>query len=109
MVQEAILTAHQISSPELLGIMTPGKLGTADHLEAQDHFQHLVIKPLQTEIKIVFQKLLTLRDAGVSTEIEVKQFEMVSMKDAAPTEDININKNENVDVAKGEIIQENKI
>ena len=107
MVQEAILTAHQISSPELLGIMTPGKLGTADHLEAQDHFQHLVIKPIQTEIKTVFEKLLTIRDAGVPTEMEVKQFEMVTMKDAAPT--IDINKNENVGVVKDETIQENQI
>lgn len=107
MVQEAILTAHQISSPELLGIMTPGKLGTADHLEAQDHFQNLVIKPLQTEIKTVFEKLLTIRDAGVPTEMEIKQFEMVTMKDAAPT--IDINKNENVGVVKDEKIQENQI
>lgn len=105
MVQEAILTAHQISSPELLGIMTPGKLGTADHLEAQDHFQNLVIKPLQTEIKTVFEKLLTIRDAGVSTEMEIKQFEMVTMKDAAPTIDVN----KNVDVVKDEKIQENQI
>lgn len=103
MVQEAILTAHQISSPELLGIMTPGKLGTADHLEAQDHFQNLVIKPLQTEIKVVFEKLLTLRDGGIPTEIDVKQFEMVTMKDAAPTIDVN----KNVDVVKDETIQEN--
>lgn len=107
MVQEAILTAHQLSSPELLGIMTPGKLGTADHLEAQDHFQNLVVKPLQTEIKSVFEKLLTIRDAGIPTEIEIKQFEMVTMKDAAPT--IDINKNENVGVVKDETIQENQI
>jgi hypothetical protein len=100
MVQEAILTAHQISSPELLGIMTPGKLGTADHLEAQDHFQNLVIKPLQNEIKGVFQKLLTIRDAGIPTEMEIKQFEMVTMKDAAPTIDVN----KNVDVVKDETI-----
>lgn len=105
MVQEAILTAHQISSPELLGIMTPGKLGTADHLEAQDHFQNLVVKPLQTEIKVVFEKLLTLRDGGIPTEIDVKQFEMVTMKDAAPTIDVN----KNVDVVKDETIQENQI
>jgi hypothetical protein len=101
MVQQAILTAHQISNPTLLGIQTPGKLGdTNDHLEAQDHFQHLVIKPIQTEIKTVFQKLLTIRDAGVPTEIEVKQFEMVTMKDAAPTIDVN----KNVDVVKDETI-----
>jgi hypothetical protein len=102
MVQEAILTAHQISSPELLGIMTPGKLGTADHLEAQDHFQNLVIKPIQTELKQVFQKILTLRDGGVPTEMEIKQFEMVTMKDAAPTIDVN----KNVDVIKDETINE---
>jgi len=107
MVQEAILTAHQISSPELLGIMTPGKLGTADHLEAQDHFQNLVVKPLQTEIKAVFEKLLTVRDGGIPTEIDVKQFEMVTMADAAPT--IDINKNENVGVIKDEAIQEKQI
>jgi hypothetical protein len=107
MVQEAILTAHQLSSPELLGIMTPGKLGTADHLEAQDHFQNLVIKPLQTEIKAVFEKLLTIRDSGAPTQIEIKQFEMVTMKDAAPT--IDINKNENVGVVKDETIQETQI
>lgn len=105
MVQEAILTAHQISSPELLGIMTPGKLGTADHLEAQDHFQNLVIKPIQTEIKVVFEKLLTLRDAGIPTEIEVKQFEMVTMKDSAPTIDVN----KNVGVVEDKTIQENQI
>ena len=103
MVQEAILTSHQLSSPELVGIMTPGKLGTADHLEAQDHFQNLVIKPIQTEIKVVFEKLLTLRDGGIPTEIDVKQFEMVTMKDAAPTIDVN----KNVDVVKDETIQEN--
>ena len=107
MVQEAILQGHQVSSPELLGILTPGKLGSSDHLEAQDHFQNLVIKPIQTEIKSVFEKLLTIRDAGVPTEIEVKQFEMVTMKDAAPT--IDINKNENVGVVKDETIQENQI
>ena len=84
--------------------MTPGKLGSSDHLEAQDHFQNLVVKPIQTEIKTVFEKLLTIRDAGVPTEMEVKQFEMVTIKDAAPT--IDINKTEEVGVVKDETIQE---
>jgi len=101
MVQEAILTSHQISSPELLGIMTPGKLGTADHLEAQDHFQNLVIKPIQTEIKKVFEKLLLVRDT-TPVEIIIKQFEMVTVPDKAPIEDINVNKD--IDVTKDEEI-----
>lgn len=102
-VQQAILTSHQISSPELLGIITPGGLGTPDHLEAQDHFQHLVIKPIQTEIKKVFEKLLLLRDK-TSAEIEVEQFVMVSVPDEAPTENVNVDKVEDVGVDKTEDI-----
>ena len=100
-VQQAILTSHQISSPELLGIITPGGLGTPDHLEAQDHFQHLVIKPIQTEIKKVFEKLLLVRD-GSPAQIDIKQFEMVTIPDAAPTENINVDKVEDVAVDKNE-------
>ena len=106
MVQETILTSHQISSPELLGIQSPGRLGTADHLESQDHFQNLVVKPLQTEAKMVFEKLLALRDGGVPTEIEVKQFTMVSLPDKAPIETVDVKKEEVVGVDKAETIKE---
>jgi hypothetical protein len=105
-VQQAILTSHQISSPELLGIITPGGLGTPDHLEAQDHFHNLVIKPIQTEIKKVFEKLLLLRDTAPA-EIDIKQFNMVTVPDAAPVETIDINKDEVVDVDKQENITNN--
>jgi len=105
-VQQAILTGHQISSPELLGIITPGGLGTPDHLEAQDHFQHLVIKPIQTEIKKVFEKLLLLRDFQPAV-IEIQQFVMVSQPDKAPTETIDITKDEVVGVDKNENITTN--
>ena len=90
-VQQAVLTSHQISSPELLGIITPGGLGTPDHLEAQDHFQHLVVKPIQTEIKKVFEKMLTLRDK-VPTSIIIKQFEMVTTPDEKPIDTVDVNK-----------------
>jgi len=90
-VQQAILTSHQISSPELLGIITPGGLGTPDHLEAQDHFQHLVIKPIQTELKKIFEKLLLLRDK-VEAKILIKQFRMVTTPDEAPIETVDVNK-----------------
>ena len=104
-VQQAILTSHQISSPELLGIITPGGLGTPDHLEAQDHFQHLVIKPIQTEIKKVFEKLLLLRDK-TPAEIVIDQFEMVTTPDMKPVEDVNVKKEEVVGVDKNENITE---
>jgi len=106
-VQQAILTAHQISSAELLGISTPGALSQRDHLEAQDHFNNLVIKPLQTELLSVFNKILTLRD-GVKTELEVEQFNMVTIPDAAPVETINETRTEDVAVDKTEALDINK-
>lgn len=96
MVQQAILTSHQISSPELLGIITPGGLGTPNHLEAQDHFQHLVIKPIQTEMKIMFEKLLLLRDKKPA-ELEITQFNMVTIPDEKPVSVVDVNKNVAVD------------
>jgi hypothetical protein len=90
-VQQAILTSHQVSSANLLGIQTAGSLGTPDHLEAQDHFFHLVIKPAQEEIKKVFEKILRLRD-NKPAEIEIKQFQMVTIPDAAPIETVDVNK-----------------
>ena len=104
MVQETILTSHQISSPELLGIQVPGALGSSDHLEAQDHFQNLVIRPIQSEIKAVFEKLISLRDNGAPTEIDIKQFVMVSLPDAAPIETVDVNKKEIVGEDKQETI-----
>lgn len=104
-VQQAILTSHQISSPELLGIQTPGALGAPNHLEAQDHFQHLVIEPIQTEIKTVFEKMLLLRDK-TPIKIEVEQFKMVTVPDKAPIETVDVNKVEDVGVQKEEAINE---
>ena len=102
-VQQAILTSHQISSPELLGIITPGGLGTPDHLQAQSHFQNLVIKPIQTEIKKVFEKILNLRDR-MPIEIEIKQFEIITRPDEKPIETVDVNKAEVVGVDKNENI-----
>jgi hypothetical protein len=102
-VQQAILTSHQISSPELLGIITPGGLGTPDHLQAQSHFQNLVIKPIQTEIKKVFEKILNLRDR-MPIEIEIKQFEIITRPDEKPIETVDVNKTEVVGVDKNENI-----
>jgi hypothetical protein len=107
MIQQAILTSHQISSPELLGIITPGGLGTPDHIEAQDHFFNLVIKPLQREILNVFDKILLIRDRQPA-ELIVDQFHMVTIADQAPikVEDINETRDVSVDEIKDETIQQ---
>lgn len=103
MIQQAILTSHQISSPSLIGVMTPGALGNPDHLEAQDHFENLVIKPIQKEIKSVFEKMLLVRDRKPA-EIEIEQYRMVTIPDAAPIETVNVNKDVAVDENKNETI-----
>jgi len=104
-VQQAILTSHQISSPELLGISTPGQLGTPDHLLAQNHFQNLVIKPIQTEIKVVFEKILLLRDKE-PVKFEIEQFKMVTVQDEKPITRIEEEKVEDVGVQKDEQIND---
>jgi uncharacterized protein affecting Mg2+/Co2+ transport len=89
-----------------LGIQVPGALGSSEHLEAQDHFQHLVIAPIQTEVKTVMEKLISLKDNGAPTEIDIKQFEMVTIPDTKPIETVDVNKTEDVGVQKDETITE---
>jgi len=48
MVKEKILTAHRITSPEIFGIMTPGKLGGKDEVtDAYLLFINTVVRPYQ--------------------------------------------------------------
>tara|TARA_R110000822_G_scaffold41465_7_gene112761 strand:+ start:3349 stop:4626 length:1278 start_codon:yes stop_codon:yes gene_type:complete len=48
MVTEKILTAHRITSPEIFGIMTPGKLGGKDEVtDAYLLFINTVVRPYQ--------------------------------------------------------------
>ena len=59
MVMQHILTAHRITSPEIFGIMTPGKLGGKDEVSnAYLLFLNTVIKPFQQNILDVFDELL---------------------------------------------------
>ena len=51
MVTEKILTAHRITSPEIFGIMTPGKLGGKDEVtDAYLLFINTVVRPYQQTI-----------------------------------------------------------
>lgn len=107
MVTESILQSHQISSPELIGILsTISGLGVSDHLESQDHFHNLVVKPIQEEIMTVFNKLLTLRDGGIPTDIKIEQYNMVTIPDEKPIETVNVNKTEGLDINKDETIEQ---
>lgn len=53
-----VLSAHQITSPTILGIQTAGKLGQSQEMiDAYSLFQNIVILPLQAQILDCFNKL----------------------------------------------------
>jgi len=61
-ITRTILSAHRVSSAELFGIATAGKLGAADEItEHSEYFRKMVIQPYQNELLPVFSKMLTLK------------------------------------------------
>jgi len=61
MVKEKILTAHRITSPEIFGIMTPGKLGGKDEVtDAYLLFINTVIRPYQQTLLAEVENFLHL-------------------------------------------------
>lgn len=61
-VVRSILSAHRVSSAELFGIATAGKLGGANEItEHSEYFRKMVIMPYQNEILPVFDKLMSLK------------------------------------------------
>ena len=71
-ITRTILSAHRVSSAELFGIATAGKLGGGDEItQHSEYFRKMVIMPYQNEILPVFNKLVSLK-FGVPTTFEVK-------------------------------------
>ena len=71
-ITRTILSAHRVSSAELFGIATAGKLGGGDEItQHSEYFRKMVIMPYQNEILPVFDKLVSLK-FGVPTTFEVK-------------------------------------
>jgi hypothetical protein len=70
-----IMTAHKVTSTELLGISTPGKMGSSDDLSrASELFFNQVVAPAQSVIEKVFNQIL-----------EINRFTLhVSIKDIQP-------------------------
>jgi hypothetical protein len=70
---QQILSAHKVTSPMLMGIATPGKLGYANELEnSQKIFEAQVIAPernmLQADLAFIY------RYNGFSQKLELEQF-----------------------------------
>ena len=75
-VRNTILTGHRITSPKLLGIETPGSLGSKDEvIEGYEHFLRTVIVPLQDQILEQLQKVLFLKDKKLY-KLEIVQNEI---------------------------------
>ena len=61
-ISRTILSAHRVSSAELFGIATAGKLGTADEVvDHSEYFRKMVIQPYQNQMLPVFNKLMSLK------------------------------------------------
>jgi len=67
-----ILSAHRVSSAELFGIATPGKLGSANEItEHTEFFRKTVVQPYMNQILPIFNKMLTLKfDRPTTLEIK---------------------------------------
>ena len=71
-ISRSILSSHRVSSAELFGISTPGKLGSRNEIiDHSEYFSRMVIQPYQDEILPVFNKLLSLR-FGKKTTLDIK-------------------------------------
>ena len=61
-INRSILSAHRVSSAELFGVATPGKLGGSDEItQHSEYFRKMVIQPYQNELLPVLSKLVSLK------------------------------------------------
>jgi len=71
-ITRSILSSHRVSSAELFGIATAGKLGGSDEItQHSEYFRKMVIMPYQNEILPVFNKLVSLK-FGRPTTFDIK-------------------------------------
>ena len=71
-ITRAILSAHRVSSAELFGIATAGKLGSSSEIvEHSEYFRKMVIQPFQNCMLPVFNKLVSIKFEKPTT-FEVK-------------------------------------
>jgi hypothetical protein len=71
-ITRSILSAHRVSSAELFGIATAGKLGGGTEIvEHSEYFRKMVIQPYQNTLLPTFNKLVSLK-FGVPTMFEIK-------------------------------------
>jgi len=61
-ITRSILSAHRVSSAELFGIATAGKLGGSNEIvEHSEYFRKMVIQPFQNCMLPIFNKLVSIK------------------------------------------------
>jgi hypothetical protein len=111
-ITRSILSAHRVSSAELFGIATAGKLGGGNEIvEHSEYFRKMVIQPYQNTLLPTFNKLVSLK-FGVPTTFEIKPLSLfltgdvkdnpaVVDKPVTPVEAESQSINENIKGLKG--------
>jgi hypothetical protein len=104
----SILSGHRVSSGELFGISTAGKLGSANEiLEHSEFFRNTVIKPYINELLGTFNKVMSLKSQEpIRMRVEpltILDIERVSIAPSAEpvVEEEKISINENLKGMKG--------
>ncbi|WP_336516601.1 hypothetical protein [Pollutibacter soli] len=70
MISQNILTCHQVTSPVLMGIMTPGQLGVSKEMrDAFEIFNNTYVKGRQNDILTVFNRIMEFSTAPAALKI----------------------------------------
>ena len=91
-ISRSILSSHRVSSAELFGISTPGKLGSRNEIiDHSEYFRKMVILPYQDEMVPVFNKMLSLFfNKKTTLKIEpLSIYQTVSIAEASPNPNPN--------------------
>jgi hypothetical protein len=74
-IQQEVMVGHEVTNPQLFGIMVPGQLGGKDQLvESLEIFQSVYIDQKQNQIERCFNKFLSIN--GIEGTLEIKKYEL---------------------------------
>jgi hypothetical protein len=77
MIQQNIFAGHQITSPDLFGISTPGALGSRSQIrDSYEVFKNTYVNDKQQFVESIFNQLAKQR--GVTSELYIKPVEPIS-------------------------------
>lgn len=80
-ILRSILSAHRVSSGELYGISTSGKLGSRNEIvDHSEYFRKMVIQPYQKELLGTFDKLVSIKFQKPTT-FEIKPLSIYEVGD----------------------------